>query len=214
MQVRLNGWMATRSLDTLGARLRHARKQRELTQEQLAELAEIGQSNISKLERGDMLQTTGIARLAHALYVNPLWLETGDGPEPDWTSEQRTSRGVAQDLSQARPTVSLPKVAWEELKMGHTPEQPFELDVVDDALAPDIFVGCVAMMDPGRPPEPAWPVLVRDRRGDVYLRDYEAGPGSSWRAVARARGFRAMDSEGDGLTIIAAMEGYRRPRKA
>jgi len=98
--------------------------------------------------------------------------------------------------------------------MGYRPDKPFEIDVIDDALAPEIFTGCIAMMDPDRPPEPAWPVLVRDKHGGVYLRDYEAGPGSSWRAVARARGFRAMDSESDGLVILAAMDGYRRPRRA
>ncbi len=97
--------------------------------------------------------------------------------------------------------------------MGLTPNQPFELDVIDDALAPEIFTGCIAMLDPRRDPEPAWPVLVRDRHGDVYLRDYEAGPGNTWRAVARARGFRPLESEADGLVVLASMEGYRRPRR-
>ena len=213
MQVRLNVAMSTRPLNTLGARLSHARDQRKLTQTQLANLAELKQSDISKLERGGMLKTTGIARLANALRVHPMWLETGDGPEPDWISAQHANRGLAQNLSQARPTLSLSKVTWEELQMGLTPNQPFELDVNDDALAPDIFAGCVAMLDPQRPPEPAWPVLVKDKHGGVYLRDYEAGPGNTWRAVARARGFRPLDSEADGLTILAAMDGYRRPRR-
>lgn len=90
--------------------------------------------------------------------------------------------------------------------------RPFELEVIDDALAPEIFKGCIAMLDPARPPEPAWPVLVRDRAGNHYLRDYEAGPGGQWRAVARMRGFAAMENVSHGLIIVAAMDGYRRPK--
>lgn len=92
--------------------------------------------------------------------------------------------------------------------------RPFELEVMDDALGPEIFKGCIALLDPHRAPEPAWPVLVRDRDGNHYLRDYEAGPGGRWSAVARSRGYQPMESEEFGLTIIAAMEGYRRPRPA
>lgn len=119
--------------------------------------------------------------------------------------------GVAHDLSQARNTESLPRVRWEEL-MSADLSQPFELEVVDDALAPEIFQGCIALLDPARPPEPAWPVLVRDRDGNHYLRDYEAGAGGRWSAVARARGYSALESESHGLTIVAAMDGYKRPR--
>lgn len=121
------------------------------------------------------------------------------------------AHGVAHDLSQARNTESLPRIRWEDL-MTVDLSQPFELEVKDDALAPEIFTGCIALLDPDRAPEPAWPVLVRDRDGNHYLRDYETGPGTRWSAVARARGFSPMDSEAFGLTIIAAMDGYKRPR--
>jgi hypothetical protein len=121
--------------------------------------------------------------------------------------------GVALDMSQARNSESPPKTRWEDLMTADL-SRPFELDVIDDALAPEIFMGCTALLDPSRAPEPAWPVLVRDRDGNHYLRDFEAGPGGRWSAVARRRGYQPMDSEVFGLTIIAAMEGYRRPRPA
>lgn len=92
--------------------------------------------------------------------------------------------------------------------------RPFELEVRDDSLAPDIFRGCIAMMDPGRTPEPGWPVLVRDRNGDHYLRNFKAGAGKRWSAVPRPEQndkFDPLDSETDGLVLIASMDGYRRP---
>jgi len=74
MQVRLNI-----NMDTLAKRLKFARKERGLTQEQLSENAGVAQSDISKLERGDSQKTTNLIRLAKALACNPEWLDTGDG---------------------------------------------------------------------------------------------------------------------------------------
>ena len=89
--------------------------------------------------------------------------------------------------------------------------QPFELEVEDDALGPDIFKGCVARFDSGRQPAPGRPVLVRDASGRHYLRDYQAGTSGRWQAVARARGFAPLDSEADGLQLVAVMKGYDWP---
>lgn len=210
MQVRLNGGM-TRSLDTLGARVRHARQQRGMTQAQLAKASELGQSDISKIERSEIQQTTGIARLAGALSVDSLWLERGEGAAPDWTSVHPPIRGVAQDMSQIRPTLSLPKVAWEDLDMGQKPSQPFELEVIDGAFGGDIPPGCVMRMDPHREPRAGWPVLVKDKDGRHYLRDYQQAGGGRWQAVARTRGFAPMDSLDDGLEVVAVMRGVDWP---
>lgn len=83
MQERLNLGMP-RPLETLAQRLVHARKKRNLSQERLAELSGLKQPDISKLEKGKMLKTTGMARLAHALALPALWLELGEGDEPNW----------------------------------------------------------------------------------------------------------------------------------
>lgn len=98
----------TRPLDTLGQRLRHARKMRRWSQEELAEAAQEKQPNISKIERGEIQQTTAIARLAAALRVPPLWLEVGNGPEPDWTPTQHVAEGMG--VYTVAQSVSLPGV--------------------------------------------------------------------------------------------------------
>ena len=113
-------------------------------------------------------------------------------------------------MSQARPTLSLPKVAWEKL-MGANLSQPFELEVIDGSFGGDIPPGCVMRLDPTRPQLAGWPVLVRDRDGNHYLRDYQQGAGDRWKAVARVRGFDPLDSEDHGLQIIAVMKGVDWP---
>jgi phage repressor protein C with HTH and peptisase S24 domain len=64
---------------TLAQRLKHARKERGLTQQQLSEASGVNQSDISKIERGETLRPTGLLSLAMAMKCNPYWLETGDG---------------------------------------------------------------------------------------------------------------------------------------
>lgn len=76
-----------RPIETLGQRLNRARKQRGLSQIELAALAGLKQADVSKLETGRMHKTTAMARLARALNVSDLWLELGEGPEPDWHAD-------------------------------------------------------------------------------------------------------------------------------
>lgn len=127
--------------------------------------------------------------------------------ETSWTP---TVLGVAHTESQFRRTLQLPRVTWGQL-MGVDLSQPFELEVVDDALGPDIYRGCVARLDPNRQPEAGRPVLVRDRTGAYYLRDYETAANGRWRAVARQRGYAPLDSEDDGLQLIATCRGFDWP---
>lgn len=89
--------------------------------------------------------------------------------------------------------------------------QPFELDVTDDALAPEIYPGCVARFDAAATPRPGRPVLVRDSSGSHYLRDYEQGAAGRWRAVARRPGYAPLDSIEHGLKLVAVMRGVDWP---
>lgn len=88
--------------------------------------------------------------------------------------------------------------------------RPFELEVVDDALAPHIERGSTAILDPNRKPVPGRPALIRDANGNHYLRRYKAGAGAHWKAVPSAEqadNYDALDSETHGLQIVAVMMG-------
>jgi transcriptional regulator with XRE-family HTH domain len=209
MQGRLNPGMA-RPPETLGQRLRLAREMRGLTQPQLARLAGVGQTAISKLERGDTQKSPGIARLADSLSVSARWLELGIGPTPDWGSTEAPTKGVAQSLSYLQPIVTPRLMTWEEMMDGPLPEA-FALTLRDDALAPDYPKGCVMRFEKSRAPEAGRPVLITDADGEAYIRVYVVGRGTNWQAVATNRHYQSWDAQADGLQVLAAFTGFDLP---
>lgn len=66
-------------MDTLAKRLAEARKKSKMTQPQLAQASGVAQSDISKIERGQILRPGGLVSLAKALQVSPYWLDDGTG---------------------------------------------------------------------------------------------------------------------------------------
>jgi transcriptional regulator with XRE-family HTH domain len=66
-------------MDTIGARLKWARKQRKLTQAQLAEMAGVVQGTVGNLEAGIRDNPRAMVALCRALRVNPHWADTGNG---------------------------------------------------------------------------------------------------------------------------------------
>ncbi len=74
---------------SIGSRLREARREAKLSQEDLASKSGASQSSISDLERGKSAGTTSLAALASACGVRALWLETGKGPKADTQVKSR-----------------------------------------------------------------------------------------------------------------------------
>ena len=62
----------------IGQRLRKLRRDRDLTQEELADLAGTNQAVIQKIENGKSTRPRILAELAVALEVNPAWLQWGE----------------------------------------------------------------------------------------------------------------------------------------
>lgn len=65
----------------IGDRVREARKEKGLSQGQLATRIGIRQPTLSDLENGESASTSHIAKIASVLEVSALWLETGRGPK-------------------------------------------------------------------------------------------------------------------------------------
>ena len=93
-------------MNTLGERLRHARKLRGLTQQQLASRSKVKQGTISQIERGDQQQTSYGISLAIALDILPEWLATGDGPM-EYTGQENRVAETGPDYSSRRPIVKI-----------------------------------------------------------------------------------------------------------
>lgn len=66
-------------MKTIGERLAWARKQRKLSQQQVADRAGIAQSTIASAEKAHREKPRELLSIARALGVDPYWLETGTG---------------------------------------------------------------------------------------------------------------------------------------
>lgn len=124
MQARLNSQMARDEWDTLAKRVKGRRQLLKLNQEQLAAISGLGQGDISKIERGDIQQTTKVAQLARALQCDAFWLATGEGDETGGSASTGADPPQAHGMT--------PILAWEhpdELPPGEFVLVP-RLDVV------------------------------------------------------------------------------------
>ena len=70
-------------MSTLAERLKKARKDRKLTQTEVAEKIGVSQPNYAKLESGKINKTTYLLEIANALQVDVNWLSTGQGEMTD-----------------------------------------------------------------------------------------------------------------------------------
>lgn len=69
----------TRRMDTFAKRAKARRLELGLNQSEVARLSGLKQSDISKIENGLILKTTGLVALARTLRCEPEWLASGEG---------------------------------------------------------------------------------------------------------------------------------------
>lgn len=83
-------------MDTLQERLIHARKQKQMSQAQLGKAIGKSQSAIAALETGRNKASTDIAKIANALGISAIWLETGQGEMRE--TYQLPTKGDVRDI--------------------------------------------------------------------------------------------------------------------
>lgn len=201
-----------RSTSTLAARLKMARSARGLAQADLAKAAGMKQADISKIETGRILQTTGIARLAAALGVHAEWLELGHGPTPDWNSVQEPSptpwsgvglQELSQNLRQSRFTLA-PVVTWSSILEIELPPE-FVVAAPDDSMWPRVKAGKLLRFATGLSPTPGDGILVADQAGGVHFRQYRQRRPGSWQAYPLNAAYQELDAQADGLRVLAVL---------
>lgn len=187
-----------------------ARAHAGMSGEKLGELLGRTKGNVSGWERGDhspsFEQVVAISKATG--YSMREILSAEDGQVPLITTVPHP--GEAQPLSHQSATL-LPPVKWEEAEMeGYQFPPVFMLAVNDDALAPKLRAGTVVVWSTQKEPKIGAPVLLKDREGKLFVRLMAEGdrPGH-FRAEARIQGYRHLDSEEHGLTVLAAFDGRR-----
>ncbi len=83
-------------MSSLGERLKQARENKQLSQQEVAERAGMSQPTYYKIESGKTKRTTYLNDLARVLGVNPEWLATGQG-------SMQTNQQIVDDLIASMP---------------------------------------------------------------------------------------------------------------
>lgn len=117
-------------------------------------------------------------------------------------------RGVAHSLSDHTPRIPPTSIGWEALSVSKLPKH-FELQVRDEAMSPLLRLGNFAEFTTARAPRPGDVVLLTDRDGEAFIREYRVSRGTHWQASAMNHGFQTLDSVHDGLTAHAVLIGVR-----
>jgi SOS-response transcriptional repressor LexA len=157
MQARFNEGMKS-----LAQRVKAGRARLDVTQTELAKLAGLDQTDISKIERGAIRKTTAIPSLARALQCDPFWLQTGEGSS-GWDNQNNTANGP--EVRGVVPLISWVQAghwadivdnfatgdaeAWLETTARLSPRS-FALRIVGDSMSPKVPDGSIVIFDPDR----------------------------------------------------------------
>lgn len=123
------------------------------------------------------------------------------------------STGIAQRVSYLPTSIVPPKLVWERLMKMPLPKE-FESNAPDNAMAPEAPAGTRCIFITGTDPAPGDWVIVTDQAGQPHLREYRHLRGTMWEAHATNPAYLPMNSERDGLAVIAILDGVRRRKSA
>lgn len=120
------------------------------------------------------------------------------------------SRSQAHRMSHARPTIARQKIEWGDMVDEEKLPMRFELQMRDESMAPLIKRGewgVFRKLPPGTLPEAGKRYVVVDKTGEPFLRECRVRRPGQWEAHALVDAHLPLDSEIDGLRVVAIMTG-------
>ena len=81
----------------------------------------------------------------------------------------------------------------------------FKLAVPDTSMAPKVPQGTLVEFTRSLQPRPGDGVLVKDQDGHHYVRVYREKRPGHWEAYAINDAYSPLDSQADGLTVVAVL---------
>lgn len=83
----------------------------------------------------------------------------------------------------------------------------FKVVLQDNSMSPRAPAGTEVEFTRDLSPKPGDGVLVRDRDGNAYFREYRQRREGQWEAYAYNEAYRPLDAEHDELQVIAVLTG-------
>lgn len=208
------------STSTFAQRLRDLLQERGIKQAELAKKVGTKQQTISYLMRSDALTQASryTTKIADALGVNPMWLQTGEGDQyqPIVPLKQVD---LFKDLCQI-PIISCQNVlnylsgkqgcVKGYLMTGISESQSrFAFEVSDNSMSPSFNVGDVVVIDPETSPQPGDFVVANPAQTVVVLRRFRMRDGGGFELVPENKDWNTMIGT-EMSTILGVMVEHRR----
>lgn len=166
---------------TIGERLKLARRNANMTQKQLATAVDAKQGAISDLENGRNNSSTKIVEMALALGVNPKWLASGQGKATAGTYDINNpfiykdfdDSGIPvygfELLAYVLKGEDVKPVGYEPCVEGTDKEGLFWTTISDNSMSPTFSIGDRVMFSKRIKPKPAHYVLATIEDTDVAV---------------------------------------------
>ena len=168
-------------LDTVGERLKKARKYAGMTQVDLARAVGAKQGAISDLENGRNHSSTKLVQMAICLDVNAEWLSTGEGEminkAKNNVSHSKNSNVIMCPIynpEQIKEVVSNNQVnsRFFEPTIKQVNENNYWLALDDDSMQPTFMTNHLVLINPTLTPEPGDYVIAVDDAEHVLFRKW------------------------------------------
>lgn len=182
----------------------------------LAERLGVSFQAVAKVRDGGAFGSENNLKAAKLFGLNPEWLATGRGKK--FATEDPGARaahsvaeakapysgGMAHPVS-VKPFTLPMQMTWEQVMQSKELPERFIVESPDDALSPRLPRGTAVVFERASTAQPGECVLVRDKRGATHMRRYVQGIGPAFTAQALNDAYASLDSERDGLVVLAVM---------
>lgn len=151
---------------------------------------------------------SGALKAESAFGCSPMFIREGAGVAFGATPIQAPAQSLMAQPVSLQAVQTVPSITWEQIKMsvGKDGLPPvFRVQMVDNAMAPRAGAGAWVQFSSTETARPGDGVLVRDALGNPYFRQYRAGRPGCWEAHADNSAFASLDSERDGLEVLAVL---------
>ncbi|MGL4573947.1 MAG: helix-turn-helix domain-containing protein [Burkholderiaceae bacterium] len=142
--------------------------------------------------------------VAKVLGVTVEELVTGTPAVKDLAAAVAAGLGLTENYT---PFVQPVSINWEHVLTASTLPARFTCKVPDDALSPWTPKGTPLVFDTAVTPTPGCGVLIEDRSKQRFVRRFAPRGGGQWLATTHNDAYAQMDSEQDGLRILAVATG-------
>ncbi len=185
--------------------------------------AELTRRNMTWAELGRVIDATdqamhnwksrGVPAARHKAIAGALGWSVDRLIADNWTPLQPAHAGVgshpvAHDLIPLRRDDAPVHIEWERI-LKDPLKREFQTTMPDASMEPDIPRGAGIIFVTDLQPAPGDWVLIRDRDGTPFVRELRQVKPGRWEAHALNPAFLPMDSDRDGLQVLAVFDGLR-----